>query len=123
MQTQKLVLKGGKFYRGKELVPIEFGNWEQIKLIEEKQEELKAIHGEGLIVDVWVEEITYYMAKADFKCIECDSTVDIEQEVDDEDDKDDILGECKCWKCRAIYEIKKNSDGDYVVKHLKNPTT
>lgn len=112
----KLILKEGKFFRGAEIVPLEFGNWEQIKLIKEKQERLSAINGEGMPVDVWVEEITTYQAQTDFRCIQCDKFVYIESEVDNEDDKDSLLGTHSCWHCHAKYEILKNDEGDFVVK-------
>lgn len=116
---ENLVLRGGKFYRGSEIVPLEFGNIEQINLIRKQEKILNAINGEGLILDVWVDQVTTYTVKADFVCTECNTRLWIDEEVDDEDDKAEILGEHSCHHCKAKYKISMNKEGEYVVKSLK----
>ena len=113
---EKLILKGGKFFRGSEFVPLEFGNIEQIKIIEEKQKLLTNLNGSGLVLDVWCEEIKHYEVKTDFICINCDKRVYIEREVDDDTEKQAILGTHSCWHCKQKYKIEKNDDSEYVVK-------
>lgn len=119
MEASKLSLKDGKFYREGKPVPLEFGNWEQIKLIKEKQERLAAINGEGMPIEVWVDEVVTYTAKTDFRCIKCDKFVYVDDEISDEFAKDDLLGIHSCWHCRQKYEILKNDEGEFVVKVKK----
>lgn len=108
-----MTLRNGKFYEGDQVVPLEFGNKEQIRLMNEAKEVIEALKGDGLEVDVCVK--TQYTAEADFKCT-CGQTVWFEVEMDDEDDFDDLNGEeTSCPKCKARYKLEYDS-GQTLVK-------
>lgn len=112
-----MILRDGKFYEGNVLVPLEFGNKEQIRLMNEAKEHIEALKGDGLEVDVQIE--TKYFANIDLKCL-CGQTVwfnDIE--LDDDDKLDDLDGECtSCPKCKKRYELSYDS-GQTLVKLVR----
>lgn len=111
-----MILIDGKFYEGDQLVPLEFGNKEQIRLIQEQKNRLEALEGDGLQVDPEIERVT--KVSVDFKCI-CGQTVWFhEKECDDDIDflEEEMVGEkTSCRKCQRKYIIVIN-DGDLYVK-------
>jgi predicted nucleic acid-binding Zn ribbon protein len=64
-----MTLRDGKFYNGGQVVPLEFGNKEQIRLIQEAEKALTALSGDGLIVEPNIEEEITYSASYYFKCV------------------------------------------------------
>lgn len=112
-----MTLKDGKFYEGGQVVPLEFGNKEQIRLTNEAKQHIEDLKGDGLLVEVEIE--TTYTAKVNFKCT-CGQTVWLETELDDENHSKDLVGEItSCRHCKAKYELDENEDGDTVVKFRK----
>ena len=56
----------GKFYEGDRVIPLEFGNKEQIKLINEAKRTMDELTGDGMVVDPDMETIlTEYPQKFD----------------------------------------------------------
>lgn len=112
-----LELRGGKFFRGNDPVPLEFGNLEQIRLMNEQIRERHELETEGIPVDptftVTIE------AEIQFKC-ECGSWVYVTVEPDDEDDIDCFVGETRtCRGCKKNYEVRKDDEGELRVKPKK----
>lgn len=111
-----MILRDGKFYEGDQVVPLEFGNKEQIRLMNEAKYVFQALSGDGLEVDVEVEsKIT---ASVNFKCT-CGQTVWFEVEIPEEDNFNDLDDEeTNCPKCKNRYKLEYDS-GETVVKFAK----
>lgn len=113
-------LLNGKFYdkEGNEVKP-EFGNKEQIRLIEEAQRTLDELRGDGVVVDPEITTIT--KVSVDFKCI-CGQTVYFRDKEFDDDcafPQEEMAGEkTSCRSCKRNYLLAVN-DGDLVVKLTK----
>lgn len=108
-----MTLKNGKFYDTNGVqVPLEFGNKEQINLINRAQKKVDALNGEGDLVDIRTTN-TYEVF---YKCI-CGSGM-LEFTVDHHgDDEDCLIGlsdECR-W-CQREYILQENESGDIVIK-------
>lgn len=109
-----LEIKNGKFYRDGLVEPIQFGNLDQIKLMQQHLKDYEALTNEGVLIDWEVE--TSYRATMDYKC-SCGKYVRFgDVDLDDEDDKPDFKESTATCKCKRIYEIDENDDGDLVVK-------
>lgn len=116
-------LINGKFYEGGKEVPLEFGNKEQIRLLNQVNEKIEELKGDGLFVDV--DEIPMVKVSIDFDCV-CGVALDFgEAEFDKIDyDRMNILDhfngkKTTCRKCKRKYILQK-SDGDLVVKFNNN---
>lgn len=114
-----MILRDGKFYEGDKVIPLEFGNKEQIKLMNQANELIRLFRTDG--VEVSVNVITKVEASASFKCV-CGQTVWKDNEVDDEDDIEPLQGYTKCQRCQKEYDISQNDDGELIAKykHAKN---
>jgi hypothetical protein len=99
-----VTIKDGKFYRDGEVMPVEFGNLEQIKALEDVELHKQALK-EGLMLD-WDSEIEVRYT-ADFKCF-CGNRIDMEEESEQEERPDCLSG--KTFKCRC----KKHSFKTYM---------
>lgn len=63
-------LINGKFYQGEKEVPLEFGNKEQIKLIQQAEQRTISLKGEGLEPDYEAEDRgEFVIVEFSFKCI------------------------------------------------------
>lgn len=112
-----MTLRDGKFYEGDQLIPIEFGNKEQIRLMTEAKNRIEAIQGDGLYADVNI--ITTFTANITGKCL-CGQTIWWELELDDEDDLKDLIGETtSCKVCKKKYELAEDEYFDTVYKLVK----
>lgn len=111
----ELTLKNGKFYRDGEVVKPEFGNKEQIALMEQWRKELE----KGLLVTPNIEEKTIYNLSVSWECLcgRVNETKDYNEyedwEPDDDDIKDLIGDEVCCENCGKEYEL-------HVVKRSPN---
>lgn len=116
--TKPLRLRDGKFYRGDEEVPLEFGNKEQIALIKKAEQYAEWLSGDGLEVDP---EITY-RATVDIECI-CGDQVyfsEVEHEEYEQSAIDGLLGdEATCRSCKREYVITGDGVGYLIVKLKK----
>jgi hypothetical protein len=121
----ELTLKNGKFYRDGEVVKPEFGNKEQIALMEQWRKELE----KGLLVRPHIEEKTIYNLSVSWECL-CgvvNITKDFEDyenwEPDDDDIKDFIGDEVCCESCDKEYElhITKRSPNNMKVEYRLKP--
>lgn len=111
---EKLTLRNGKFYRGNEIVPLEFGNKEQIKLIEQAYKRMSEFRSEdGGEVDVTVE--TKYEAYLRFQCA-CGSYVSECNDIDDEDDYRELTGDIQCRNCKQTYSLFLRETGELAAK-------
>lgn len=79
----RLTLEKGKFWMNGQVVPIEFGNKEQIELMNRKLEEIYALEHEGLPIEDSVECETRVVASLSFKC-PCGHRIDFEELESDE---------------------------------------
>lgn len=114
-----MILRDGKFYEGDTVVPLEFGNKEQIRLMQE-QMRLIADLKDGLVVEPDIEEITTYSATVRFKCV-CGHSISREFDELEEDDPFEVArrfdGRSKdCHKCQRKYIFSINEDLDLIVK-------
>lgn len=104
-------LRNGKFYEGNVIVPLEFGNTEQIKLIQEYDRLATAYRGKGLKVDPTIKEITQYRAHLSFKCL-CGNRIEVEDDdAVNEWDSSGLHGTKQCHKCHTSYEISGSTEG------------
>jgi hypothetical protein len=113
-----MILKDGKFWDNGKVVPIEFGNKEQIRLMTYALDELKALETDGIEIDPDFEEMI--VASYQFKCI-CGSWVRF-SEVEADDKLDAIakfIGQKRSCKCKKKYKIEQSEDGEIVIKYDK----
>lgn len=99
----------GKFYRGDVLVPVEFGNKEQIDLLKKAEEKLK----QGVDIDINFEEKVSYTIKASWECPICNhqnSERDYEEyeefEPDDDDVEEFLQENTHCENCDSDFTLK-----------------
>lgn len=108
----QMTLIGGKFYKDGQVVPPEFGNKEQIQLIQEHEQKIEALNGDGWEVEIEME----YVYVSTFKCI-CGTSLTIREESDDDLDHSCMIGKtCTCHKCKKKYRIHPGNYGEAVVK-------
>jgi hypothetical protein len=112
-----LQLIDGKFYRNGKVEPIEFGNTEQIKLMNEVKQQFEDLAGDGLVVDPDDIEIQV-KATIKVKC-SCGQTIYFEEEAEDESMIDFEGQEHTCRRCRKEYKASMNEDDNWVVKLIK----
>jgi hypothetical protein len=113
-----MTLRNGKFYDGERIVPLEFGNKDQISLMKMELQRIEAFKT-GLPVEIDI--TTTYKGEINFKC-ECNAcTVYFELEEDDEDDFDFVGETASCHKCKQLYEIQKDGDGDLIAVKKSKP--
>jgi hypothetical protein len=107
-----LELRDGKFYREGQRVPLEFGNTEQINMINRR---LKIIR-EGISVSPsYGSEITGYIH---FKCV-CGQSLILEHVVDEEGDIEQFIGmQKKCYKCLQEYTVEADGKSDLRIKYV-----
>jgi hypothetical protein len=111
----ELTIKNGKFYRDGEVVKPEFGNKEQIALMEQWRKELE----KGILVTPKIEEKTIYNLSVSWECLcgRLNETTYHEQyedwEPDNDDIKDFIGDEVCCESCDKEYEL-------HVIKRTPN---
>lgn len=98
-----LKLINGKFFEGDKEVPLEFGNKEQIDLIQKVQDAVD----NGFEVQA-EEEITY---SAHFPCLNCHKIVVLGSAVE----LTDFIGKVKsCSNCKAKYEVIEDEENEFV---------
>lgn len=126
MNTPKLTIKNGKFYRGKDEIAPEFGNTEQIALLKQSErlnEEYSSEDGVTYEPDFNVYEVV--VATVEFNCV-CGRTLEIEGQDGDEfgdGDREEAIRwmvqrktkTCVCGKC---YDISLDGE-DVVIKFSK----
>lgn len=109
-------IKGGKFIKDGKVEPWQFGNWEQIKAVEQKLKEVEEKETIGIVVepdfDVTIE------ATVLFTC-ECGKRNWIHASPDDEEDIDCFDGLDKNCTCGRLYKINKDDAGELRLKEIK----
>jgi len=112
-----MTLLNGKFYKDGEVVPVEFGNNEQIKLIRDQEKRIEMFNGDGLEVDVEHEiEVTAY---THFKCI-CGKQINMEASASSDDDFECLEGKkSTCGACKRAYEVVASDYGSVYIKLKK----
>ena len=106
-----LLIKNGKFYNKEgEIVPLEFGNVEQIRAIKEHEQKIEELKGDGYEIEVDFEVTVEASAK--FRCT-CGSWLFFTVDADEEDDISCFEGypNKKCG-CGCTYELEVD---DYVL--------
>lgn len=110
-----MILKNGKFYdKNGAVVPLEFGNKEQINLIQEKDRQITKLKTDG--EDVEVEKETTYTVS--YKCV-CGYGVEFTAEGAPDDDEILDGEEVACFKCKTKYILKGDRYGNYIIKIKK----
>ena len=116
-------LINGKFYEGGKEVRLEFGNKEQIRLLNQVDKKIKELKGDGLFV--CFDEITMVTVSIDFDCV-CGVALDFGKAEFDEIDYNRINvfdhfngKKTTCRNCKRKY-ILQESDGHLVVKFNNN---
>ena len=99
---EKITIKDGHLWRGKEKLKLEFGNLEQIEALK-NYEKLVLEFEKGVEPKVYYEVI----ANSIFKCI-CEKTIELNDiEVDNEGDVDGFDGLAKkCTNCNRVYSYE-----------------
>ena len=114
---KNLELKGGKFYKDGKIMPLEFGNKDQIELMQARLENLKQLQ-QGTF-EPQVDFTTITKVDVNFTCTCGKQVWFVEQEYEHDEDADyidDFSGAySKCMKCGQRYEIVIN-DGELNVK-------
>jgi len=105
-------LINGQFYEKGVKIPLEFGNKEQIRLINEANQKLNELNGDGEIVDVEIIKT----ASINFTCI-CGSAIYIEEELEDWEELEDIQTAGSCQQCKRKYDFYHN--GNDVIAKIK----
>jgi len=102
---EKLTIVDGKFYKGGIAIPVEFGNKEQIDVLNKAAKIAEAFKKGGLAVEVDYLPETTYEATVSFQCI-CSKYLSFYTETDS-DDVDHIFDgkEIGC-KCGLRYSAK-----------------
>lgn len=119
-----MVLRNGKFYdEAGNVVPLEHGNKEQFKLMEEERHRINSFSEDGYAVTMDVGEVTTYDLSIRFKCI-CGSWLLRDGETDDSMDISSILKRTfVCNECKRSYFAEPDPDGfdvcDLVIKLKK----
>lgn len=102
-------LRNGKFYKGEELVPLEFGNKVQIRLMREREKLVEQL-AEGLPVEVGY-EAKGYDARVIFNCPKCGKHVEQEHDVDEEGDIKPFLKRvASCFYCKTEFVFKRGEE-------------
>ena len=105
----------GKFYEGDRVIPIEFGNKEQIKLINEAKRTMDELTGDGMVVYPDIEEVV--KVSVSIKCVCGGGVYFHDREIGNDDDViEEMQGNiASCGKCRKKYVLDVFG-GDLVVK-------
>jgi rubredoxin len=106
-----MILKNGKFYDSAgQVVPPEFGNKEQIKLIQEEENRIACFKGEGLPVSIDIDERVVYDFQIRFHCV-CGKLLYRDHESDESDDIDTLLKKkVTCPECKRKYAFEPDQD-------------
>lgn len=116
-----MILKSGKFYdEAGNVVPLEHGNKEQIKILEKIRKRRDAFEGDGLSVDPDI----HTRVALRFKCICDEDYINIENEDYDESSAlDELPGQrSKCGRCGQEYVACQDEYGDPAPRRF-NPIT
>lgn len=114
-----LTLKKGKFYQDGQLVPLEFGNKEQIELMEKENRIECAFLDKKNHVNVEIGKV--FTANAEFKC-SCGVTVyfEADSKYDEWSAKAELEGsESKCHRCNSRYSIHRKEKQFFIAKVSK----
>lgn len=109
-----MTIRDGKFYKGDQPVSLEFGNWEQIVLMEKATKAYKALTGPGIGVSVEYEK-RGVTGTAYFNCL-CGFTITRERDVDEEGDIEPLCGHVTCSRCKNLYELSEGDDNNLIAK-------
>ena len=119
-------LKDGKFFRDGKPVPLEFGNKEQIRLMNEQQEQIRALTHEGYWItpDVYNMEEGGIRADVEFDCV-CGNRIWIMVKVERIEIIERAL--CRkahaCSKCNRSYKISEIMEFGFPALVLKMTNT
>jgi hypothetical protein len=117
-----LKLVNGKFFDGDKEVPLEFGNWQQIRLLQaelKRQEELDLAETEGILTEAYCNDVrTIFEISVDHQCT-CKQTVWFSDEIEGCDDEDEAVEhytksissiKTTCKKCGTKWELRNVKD-------------
>jgi hypothetical protein len=106
-QSKYKIVSGQLLDKNGNIVPLEFGNPEQIQVLKEYESRISELK-DGLKLIVEFE--TKHTALASFKCV-CGQNVFFENEADDDDDVECLNNmKKKCNDCKAEYELSVKDD-------------
>lgn len=113
-----MILKNGKFYDyAGNVVPLEFGNREQIRLIHEHDQRASAFKGDGLNIE-YDSEPKYHL-QARFQCI-CSEAIYIDDhDAEDEFDAEGLCKDIKCHSCKRTYSVEEGAMPPELIVKLK----
>ena len=115
----ELKIIDGKFYRDGVEVKPEFGNREQIKLLQDIE---KLKNDKAILAVIDSEEITLYKPSLRFKCPSCNKN-----NFQDDYDPEEYEVECdffehdtiNCDHCTAEFEVETDRDKPYAIKLIQ----
>ena len=94
-----MTLKNGKFYQDGQPIPLEFGNMEQIALMDYA----KSLQEEGVLPELIYDPTDKFICGISIQC-PCGETIKVECETEDE--MEVIEGHrLKCTGCDYLYEV------------------
>jgi len=96
----------GKFYEGDKVIPLEFGNKEQIRIIAEQQRIVDELNGDGLVVDPDIEEVIKVSVST--KCLCGGGVYFQDREIGSDDDAiEEMQGDiASCHKCKKKVPVR-----------------
>lgn len=108
-----LIAIKGKLTKQGEVVPLEFGNLEQIKFVRDS-EEREQILKDGFEVDYDFEEITTYDASFSFLCI-CGNKYKYERSGEEDNDLRILSNKTVKCSCKRTYTTSINKHDELIL--------
>lgn len=112
-----MILKDGKFYQDNQIVPLEHGNMEQIKLMNKELKYINSFMNEGFTPHIIEEE--KYTIEFNFKCPKCSNNIRYSDEYDDYDHYKSIIEMegTSCKNCKRKFRFFLNEYHDLTIKY------
>lgn len=118
-----LQLRNGKFYDGDKVVPLEFGNKEQIRLLRaaelkiEEDRRIEAMVKSGEIILAKPRFVHPYI-KASITCRKCHSKIVFREFANSEDELEYLIDTVVKCQCGCVYGVAGTHNGLLVIERL-----
>lgn len=106
-----MILKNGKFYNSDgQVMPLEFGNKEQIDILKKEQNRVDCFTGDGLPITIDIDERVIYDFQIRFHCI-CGHPMYRDYESEECDDFTGLFKrDFHCTQCKRNYTAEIDPD-------------
>lgn len=107
----------GKFWKDGKIVPLEFGNMDQIKLMNKELKYVSSFEEDGYEPIIWEEE--RLLINFNFKCPRCSYKIRYESEFEDRDHyNNEIEYEgITCKGCNTKFRFKLDDYGELKIRY------